>query len=280
MTKTWFITGTSSGFGKELTELALARGDKVAATIRRPNALDALKEVYPDALEVLSLDVVDTNQIRRVFQIAHERLGQIDNVVSNAGYGLFGGAEEVSDDEIDLQLRTNLTGSIQVARAALPFLRAQGRGHLIQISSVGGQVAFPLLSIYHASKWGIEGFYESLHQEVASFGIKVTIVEPGGARTPWGAGNAHFAEPMNVYENTIVGGFRKMVTASGAANSKGDPVKIAQAIINVTDQENPPLRLALGSDAFGAITAALTSRLEALETQKEIALSTDIEAVS
>jgi NAD(P)-dependent dehydrogenase (short-subunit alcohol dehydrogenase family) len=274
--KTWLITGTSSGFGRELTELLLARGDRVAATVRKPEAIYALKEKYPESLWVGTLDVTDTGNLHKIVNEAFAHFGHVDVIVSNAGYGLFGAAEEVSDAQIERQIQTNLIGSIQLARAALPHLRQQGNGHLIQISSVGGQAAFPALSLYHATKWGIEGFYESLSQEVASFGIKVTLVEPGGARTKWAGQSSDFAEPLAVYEKTPVAQIRQSLKSSAGANSKGDPRKMAQAIIDCADSANPPLRLTLGSDAYDIMKAKLSGRLAALEDQKAVALSTDV----
>ncbi len=180
---TWLITGASRGFGRELTEQLLARGDRVAATLRRPERLEGLAARYRDRLWIRALDVTDTAQIRQVVDAAFAELGRIDVVVSNAGHGLFGAAEEVSDAQIERQVRTNLTGAIQLARAVVPHLRAQGGGRILQLSSMGGQIAFPGLSIYHATQWGIEGFYESLAAEVAPFGIDTILVEPGFART-------------------------------------------------------------------------------------------------
>ncbi|WP_128102242.1 SDR family oxidoreductase [Paenibacillus sp. DCT19] len=275
--KTWFITGTSSGFGRSLTELLLERGDRVAATVRKENALHDLKDRYGDQLWVATLDVTDTPAIKNVVNQAFEELGQIDVVVNNAGYGLFGAAEEVSDEQIIHQFNTNVIGSIQVIRAALPHLRAQGGGRIFQLSSMGGQVAFPALSIYHATKWAMEGFIESLVQEVASFNIQATLVEPGSARTNFGGSSMMAGVPMSEYENTPVGYIRQMSQEAGDNQFPGDPVKMAQAIINAADSEETTLRLTLGSDAYELVSKSLASRLAALEEQKEVALSTDFE---
>src|SRR5471030_2616272 len=183
MAQTWFITGSSSGFGRVLTEKLLARGDRVAATLRKVHALDDLKEQFGERLWVASLDVTDTQAVRQVTSRAFAEMGRIDVVVSNAAYGLVGAAEELSDEQIEQQIDTNLIGSIQVIRAALPYLRAQGGGRVVQVSSEGGQTAYPNFSLYHATKWGIEGFVEAVAIEVAPFGIEFTIAEPGPATT-------------------------------------------------------------------------------------------------
>ena len=162
--KTWLITGTSTGLGRLMTERLLARGDSVIATLRKPGALDDLRAQYGGQLHVLLLDVTETDAVRRTVQQAFDFAGRIDVLVSNAGYGLFGAAEEVSDTQIDRQIATNLTGPIQLIRAALPALRRQGGGRIVQISSEGGQIAWPNFSLYHATKWGVEGFIESVAQ--------------------------------------------------------------------------------------------------------------------
>jgi NAD(P)-dependent dehydrogenase (short-subunit alcohol dehydrogenase family) len=181
--RTWFITGVSSGFGRQLTDQLLERGDRVVGTVRDTGKVADLLKRYPQAFHAEVLDVTDTAAIHEVVERSFARLGRIDVIISNAGYGLFGAAEELSDSQVDHMIATNLVGSIQLIRAVLPHLRAQGGGRIIQISSYGGQVAFPGNSLYHATKWGIEGFVESVAQEVASFGIGMTIVEPGGARS-------------------------------------------------------------------------------------------------
>ena len=188
--RTWLITGVSSGFGRHLAEQLLARGDVVVGTVRDAAKISDLRERYPQAFHAEVLDVTDRAAVRAVVERAFAKLGRIDVVVSNAGYGLFGAAEELSDKQIDDIVATNLVGSIQLIRAVLPHMRGQGGGRIIQMSTYGGQVAFPGNSMYHATKWGIEGFAESVAQEVAPFGIGVTIVEPGGARTEFRYGSA------------------------------------------------------------------------------------------
>jgi NAD(P)-dependent dehydrogenase (short-subunit alcohol dehydrogenase family) len=196
--RTWFITGVSSGFGRQLSEQLLERGDRVVGTVRDTGKVADLLERYAEAFHAETLDVTDTAAIREVVERSFARLERIDVIVSNAGYGLFGAAEELSDEQIDRMIATNMVGSIQLIRAVLPHLRAQGGGRIIQISSYGGQVAFPGNSMYHATKWGIEGFVESVAQEVASFRVGMTIVEPGGARTEFRYGSAQVAELMAI----------------------------------------------------------------------------------
>ena len=230
MARTWLVTGASSGIGRKLTEMLLARGDRVAATLRRMGTLDHLQAQYGNSLWVALLDVTDPVRVRAVVDRAFGELGRIDVIVSNAGYGLFGAAEEVSDEQIRHQIDTNLIGSIAVIRAALPHLRAQGGGRILQVSSEGGQVAYPNFSLYHASKWGIEGFVEAAAQEVAPFGLAFTLVERGPTRTEFG-GALVSPPPMAAYENTPAGDVRRAVT-TGAFAIKGDAGKTAQAMID------------------------------------------------
>jgi NAD(P)-dependent dehydrogenase (short-subunit alcohol dehydrogenase family) len=278
MSKTWFITGASSGFGRELAQLLLQRGDRVAATVRTPDGLQDLAAKYGDRLWVAILDVTDSAAVRNVIDRAFTELQRIDVVVSNAGYALFGAAEEVGDAQIERQLNTNLLGSIQVARAAIPRLRQQGGGRIIQISSSVGQAAYPTMGVYAATKWGIEGFFEGTIPEVAPFGIEVTLVEPGASRTNFASSSADAGQILDVYDLTPVGEFRRLVASAGLAMFPGDPRKVATAIIASADQSPAPKRLTLGSDAYELIHAALTERLASLEAQKELAHSTDVNA--
>ena len=273
MRSTWLITGASGGFGRELTEQLLARGDRVAATLRRPERLETLAATYRDRLWVRELDVTDTARMRAVVDAAFAELGRIDVVVSNAGYGLFGAAEEISDEQIERQLATNLTGSIQLVRAVVPHLRAQGGGRILQLSSMGGQVAGPGLSLYHATKWGIEGFYESLAPEVAPFGISTVLVEPGIARTGFAFASAETAQPAPAY----AGNPARAVQGYPLEAMPGDPAKMARMMIIAADADDPPARLLLGSDAYATVRAALRKRLELVESQRELARATDVD---
>jgi len=272
--RTWLITGVSSGFGRELTTQLLERGDRVVGTVRRPEAVADLVERYPDTFRAELLDMTDTPAIHDVVDRSFADLGRIDVIVSNAGYGLFGGAEELTDEQVEHIIATNLTGPIHLIRAVLPHLRAQGGGRIIQISSYGGQVAFPGNSLYHATKWGIEGFVESVAQEVAPIGIGMTIVEPGGARTEFRYGSAQVAELMPEYDQTPAHSFLKMLDpANGLA--PGDPARMAAAMIASVDQEPVPLRMVLGSQALDSTLATLRKRVADFETQTELAASTD-----
>lgn len=275
MSRNWLITGTSSGLGREMVELLLARGDHVAATLRKRGALDPLQMRYRERLWVAELDVTDSDAVRAVVDRAFNELGRIDVVVNNAGYGLFGAAEEVSDNQIRHQIDTNLIGSMQVIRAAIAHLRAQGGGRILQVSSEGGQIGYPCFSVYHATKWGIEGFIESVSQEVAPFGIEFTIAEPGPARTRFGVAKVD-APSMAVYNSTPVGDMRRALN-SGTFVVKGDPVKMAKAMIDSVGQTPAPKRLALGSSTYQSIKAALTARLATLDTFRNVTVSTDVD---
>ncbi|MFD8421732.1 SDR family oxidoreductase [Streptomyces sp. NPDC059466] len=271
--QTWLITGVSSGFGRRMAERLLADGAWVFGTVRDPDSVADLKSVYGDRLRSATLDVTDFPAVRRVVDQAFAELGRIDVVVNNAGYGLFGAAEELSDEQVQHQIDTNLTGSIQVARAALPHLREQGGGRIIQLSTYGGQATHPGATMYHASKWGIEGFMDSLAKEVQGFGIGVTIVEPGGARTGFRSAGSRLAEPLAAYDGTPAAMVRGVRTAPPAA---GDPVRMAAAIIACAGRTPAPRRLVLGSDSYRFLHDALTERLAELETQKESAATTDL----
>jgi NAD(P)-dependent dehydrogenase (short-subunit alcohol dehydrogenase family) len=273
-TRTWLITGVSSGFGRELASQLLDRGDTVVGTVRRLDSAADLVQKYPGTFRRELLDVTDVAAVRDLADRSFGSLGRIDVVVSNAGYGLFGAAEELTDEQVSRIIATNLTGSIQLIRAALPHLRAQGGGRIIQMSTYGGQVAFPGNSMYHATKWGIEGFAESVAQEVAPFGIGVTIVEPGGARTEFRYGSAQVADPLPAYDGNPAHAFQKMLDpASGLA--PGDPARMAAAIIASADQEPAPLSIILGSQALTTTVSVLKDRIAGFEAQAELAASTD-----
>lgn len=274
--KTWFITGTSAGLGHILTEKLLKRGDRVAATLRKISALDNLKAQYGDRLWISTLDVTDIDAISKVVGRAFTELGQIDVVVNNAGYALFCSVEEASNEQINQQINTNIIGSIQVIRAVLPHLRAQGHGRILQLSSAGGQTTYPNFSYYHTTKWAIEGFAEAVAKEIAPFNIGLTIVEPGATRTSFVSAMID-APIMEVYDKTPAGDVRRAVLAN-AFPIKGDPYKTVQAMIDSIDIYPAPLRLALGSDAYTDMRAALVSRIDALDAQKEIALATEMDA--
>jgi len=271
MSSTWFITGASRGMGRELTEQALARGDRVAATLRTPSQLDDLVAVHGHRLWVRQLDVTDTMQMGRVVEEAFTDHERIDVVVSNAGFGVFGAAEDVTNDQVEQMIATNLTAAIHLARLVVPYLRRQGGGRLMQVSSMGGHMAFPAFSLYHATKWGIEGFYEALAQEVAPFGIHTTLVEPGMIRTGFyeAATRVPMSEPYR-------GGpaDRKPIPLE---QMPGSQTRVVAAMIEAAQSENPPRRLLLGSDAYRLVTEALNERLATFERQSAVAFSTDVD---
>ncbi|MFG1992297.1 SDR family oxidoreductase [Actinoplanes sp. NPDC048988] len=271
--KTWFITGVNSGFGRQMTEQLLARGERVAGTIRKAGSVDDLKDKYGERFWVANLDVTDLPGVRATVDRAFAELGRIDVIVNNAGYGLFGAAEELTDEQVIGQINTNLLGSIAVVRAALPHLRAQGGGRVIQISTYGGQATNPGASLYHAGKWGIEGFIEGTARDVAPFGIEMTIVEPGGARTEFRFDSLQLATPLEAYDNTPAAMVRGAKDRSRPP--LGDPAKMAARIIESAGQSPAPLRLVLGSDAYKFVTSALRERLAQIEPQEALAASTD-----
>ena len=256
--KTWFITGTSRGFGREWAIAALDRGDKVAATARDTGTLDELVAKYGDAILPIKLDVTDREAAFAAVRQAHERFGQLDVAVNNAGYGHFGMIEEVSEDEIRDQLETNVLGALWVTQAVLPYMREQGSGHIIQVSSIGGISAFISTGAYHASKWALEGFSQSLSQEVARFGIKVTLVEPAGYSTDWAGSSAKHSTPLPVYDQTREDAARARAERFPAP---GNPVATRDAILTLVDNDNPPLRLFLGESPLRIAVADYGSRL-------------------
>ena len=273
MSKTWLITGVSSGFGYEMTKQLLEKGDIVIGTVRNRKNIEEFIAKYPETFDCQILDVTDVLAVHTVVDEAFAKHKKIDVIVSNAGYGLFGAAEELTDDEVNHIIATNLTGSIMLIRSALPYLRKQESGNIIQISSYGGQVAFAANSMYHATKFGIEGFCESVAQEVAKYNIKMTIVEPGGARTEFRYGSAKVAKLTPEYDH--VHGFLNMLDpAKGLA--PGDPAKMAARIIESVDKPNTPLHFVLGSQALKATIERLEERVAVYKTQTETAASTDI----
>jgi len=256
--KTWFITGASRGFGREWTIAALDRGDSVAATARDTSTLDDLVDKYGDRLLPLQLDVTDRAADFAAIARAHEHFGRLDVVVNNAGYGQFGLVEELSESDARDQIETNLFGALWVTQAALPFLRAQKSGHILQVSSIGGISAFQNVGMYHASKWGLEGFSQSLAQEVADFGIHVTLIEPGGFDTDWGGSSARHATPLPEYDEVRA---KAAETRKSRMSAPGDPTASGAAVLKVVDAENPPLRIFFGEAPLAIATKDYESRL-------------------
>jgi NAD(P)-dependent dehydrogenase (short-subunit alcohol dehydrogenase family) len=258
MAKTWFITGASRGFGREWTIAALERGDTVAATARDPQTLDDLVAQFGDKLLPITLDVNDREAVFAAVARAHEHFGALDVIVNNAGYGQFGMIEEISEAEARAQFDTNVFGALFVTQAALPFLREQGSGHILQVSSIGGISAFPNIGIYNASKWALEALSQSLAAEVADFGVKVTIIEPGAYSTDWGGASARHAAANPAYD-----AFREKAAEQrkARAGNPGDPVATRAAVLQVVDAENPPLRVFFGDGPLAIATRDYESRL-------------------
>ena len=268
--KIWFITGTSKGFGRIWAEAALDRGDKVVATARDPKSLDDLVKRYGANVLPLALDVTDENAVFAAVKQAHAHFGRLDVVVNNAGFGLFGTIEEITPAQARAQMETNFFGALWVTKAALPYLREQRSGHVIQVSSIGGVQAFPTLGLYHASKWALEGFTQSLAAEVQEFGIKVTLVEPTGYETDWNGPSSVQATRLPFYEGVRA----RLAEIFGAIRrTRGNPLATGPAILKVVDAESPPLRIFFGDGPFDIIKAEYAKRLATWEKWNDVAVA-------
>jgi NAD(P)-dependent dehydrogenase (short-subunit alcohol dehydrogenase family) len=267
--KVWFVTGASRGFGREWTIAALERGDSVAATARDASTLDDLVTKYGDRILPLTLDVDDREADFAAVAKAHEYFGRLDVVVNNAGYGQFGMIEELSEQEARAQIETNVFGALWVTQAALPYLRAQGSGHILQVSSIGGISAFPNIGIYNASKWALEGFSQALAQEVADFGVHVTLIEPGGFDTDWGGASARHATPNPAYDE-----FREKAAEQRRSRTakSGDPAASGAAVLKLVDAENPPLRAFFGEAPLTIAEADYERRLASWREYQPLAV--------
>ena len=266
--KFWFITGASRGFGREWTIAALERGDKVAATARDTATLDDLVAKYGDTLLTIKLDVNDRDADFAAVKQAHDHFGRLDVVVNNAGYGQFGFIEELSEVEARDQIETNVFGALWVTQAALPYLRKQRSGHVIQVSSIGGITAFQNVGIYHASKWALEGFSQALAQEVESFGIHVTLIEPGGFSTDWAGSSSKRATPLPAYAEAHAEAER---ARSQRVSKPGDPQASAAAVLKIVDAETPPLRVFFGSLPIQLAKADYEKRLKTWDEWQPVA---------
>jgi NAD(P)-dependent dehydrogenase (short-subunit alcohol dehydrogenase family) len=274
--KTWFITGTSRGFGREWAAAALERGDRVAGTARDPSTLDDLAKDYPGTLLPMALDVTDRDAVFASVGQAHEHFGGLDIVVNNAGYGHFGAVEELNEQDARDQIETNLFGALWVTQAALPFLREQRSGWIVQVSSIGGLAAFPLTGIYHASKWALEGFSETLRQEVEPFGIRVLMVEPSGFRTDWAGSSMDRAEPLDAYQAVeAIAQRRSFQQEENNGSQPGNPDLAAQALLATLDREDPPFRLLLGNVAYDVAVDRYESRLQEFRAGERVARGAD-----
>jgi NAD(P)-dependent dehydrogenase (short-subunit alcohol dehydrogenase family) len=262
MSKVWFVTGSSRGLGRNFVEAALSRGDNVAATARTTASLDELVAAYGEAVLPLELDVTDRAAAFATVERAKEHFGRLDVIVNNAGHAQIGAIEELTEQDLRDQFDTNVFGALWVVQAALPHLREQGAGHIIQLSSAAGLIAMPLGGGYHASKWALEGLNESLAGEVAEFGIKVTVIEPGGFATrdgknPDPLANGHMAQTKPVYD-----GLRQRLGAFAGKLPAGDPAAAAQALLKIVDSDAPPLRVLFGRGFYPMIQQAYADRLK------------------
>lgn len=259
--KVWFITGASKGFGRIWAQAALARGDQVAATARNPQTLRDLSESYGEAVLPLALDVRDRSAAFRAVTEAKQQFGRLDVVVNNAGYGLFGAVEDVTEEQARAQMETNFFGTLWVTQAVLPVLRDQGGGRILQVTSLGGVVSFPFLGLYHASKWAVEGMSESLAKEVAGFGIRITLIEPGPFGTDWRGPSAEHAPKSAPYQGA---------GSIGSGLRSGDPKATAAAILAVADSEIPPLRIFLGAGVADIARAVYADRWRTWDAWAEV----------
>jgi NAD(P)-dependent dehydrogenase (short-subunit alcohol dehydrogenase family) len=271
--KTWVISGSSRGLGRALLEAALAAGDQVVATARDPEALQPVLEHFGERIRTAKLDVTSEADAQAAISLAAKSFGGVDVLVNNAGYGDLGSVEDTGLESFRQQIEVNLMGTIIVTKAAIPLLRQQRRGHIVQLSSVGGRIGVPGRAAYSASKWGIEGFSESLAREMALVGVRVTIVEPGGFRTGF-AESAHAAAEGRPEYDAVVGTAIRMQREYDG-HQPGNPYKAAQVILQLVEMDRPPSRIALGGDAVEAISSADRKRLEELERWRSISISTD-----
>ncbi|WP_201314100.1 oxidoreductase [Dyella sp. EPa41] len=277
MSQVWLITGSSRGFGKALAEAVLAAGHRLVATARQPAQLETLVTRYGDQVRTVALDVTDATAAHAAVQAAVDAFGRLDVVVNNAGYGNLATIEEGSDADFRAQLETNFFGTVNVTRAALPILRRQRAGHIIQFSSIGGRIGVPGLAAYQSAKWAVEGFSEVLAKEVAAFGVKVTLVEPGGFRTDWGGPSMTVFEPAADSEYNAVLAPMFAARQSYVGNESGDPSKAAQAILTIANDPQPPLRLLLGSDAVYLAEQQLAKIAAEDAKWRTLSLSTDFD---
>ncbi|UYY58105.1 SDR family NAD(P)-dependent oxidoreductase [Sphingomonas sp. S2-65] len=276
LTKTWLVTGSSKGLGRAIVEKALIEGDKVLATARNLHTLDDLASAFPDTLSTFSLDVTKPEQADAAVDAALTAFGRLDVLVNNAGYGLIAPFEQTDAASFRDQIETNLFGVVNTTRAALPIMRAQRGGHIINISSVGGRAGAPGLSAYQAAKWAVSGFTESVSQELAPFDVRMISVEPGGMRTDWGAtAQVQTSELLPEYLPSV-GAFLNLMTKF-VGNEVGDPSKIAKVVFDLTRKEHLPMHLVLGSDALHVLANSEAARQKAAEEWEDVSRSTDFD---
>jgi NAD(P)-dependent dehydrogenase (short-subunit alcohol dehydrogenase family) len=273
MSKVWFVTGSSRGLGRSFVEAALSRGDKVAATARNTGSLDELVAAYGDAVLPLELDVIDKTAVFERVKRAKEHFGRLDVIVNNAGYAQIGAIEELTEQQLRDQFETNVFGAVWVIQAALPYLRAQGAGRIIQMSSIAGLVAMPLGGAYQVSKWALEALNETLAHEVADFGIKVTVIEPAGFATRSGKNpdplaNGHMAEANPIYD-----GIRQRLAGLMGKQPAGDPAAAAQALLKIVDSDNPPPRVLFGQGFYPMLQQVYADRLKAWADSQDLSVA-------
>ncbi|MBS7565607.1 SDR family NAD(P)-dependent oxidoreductase [Mucilaginibacter sp. Bleaf8] len=273
MTKVWFITGSSRGLGLSVTKAALKASYQVAATARKPEQLKQLIDTYGTQILPVQLDVTDKEQIRQAVEQTIKHFGRIDVLVNNAGFGITGAAEAFTDEQVRSQLETNLYGPIEITRAVLPHMRRQRAGRILQISSIGGRIGTPGVTIYQAAKFGLSGFSEALAPEVLPLGIHVTSVEPGGFRTDWAGASMSYAPLIEGYESTV--GFVTEFLKGDKFIPMGDPDKAAQVLINLAEHPEPPLHLVLGSEASAMLQQIDAKRKAEFEKWLPVTQSTD-----
>ncbi|WP_228993443.1 oxidoreductase [Streptomyces sp. DH8] len=274
--RTWFVTGASRGLGRAITEVALEAGETVVATARDVRSLDDLRERHGDRVVPLALDVTDRRAVLAAVGRAVDLAGRIDVLLNNAGYGLAGGVEEVSEQQVRDQMEVNFFGALWMTQAVLPVMRRQQSGHILQMSSIAGIASYPNLGMYQAGKWALEGLSESLAKEVSGFGIRVTLVEPGEFRTEWSAGSMVRATPMPEYD-AVLAARRHGLSGAYADVQPGDPRKAGQALLKLLDEENPPLRLLLGNSAADLAPRVYRERLAEWADWDHLARTTDFE---
>ncbi|GGA23082.1 oxidoreductase [Paenibacillus physcomitrellae] len=273
MSKVWFVTGSSRGLGRALAEEVLKQGHKLFATARRPEQLNELVQRYPGQVETFALDVTNKEQVKSAVQKAVDVFGRIDVLVNNAGYGNIASIEEITDEDLRAQIETNLFGVINVTQTALPVLRKQREGHILQLSSIGGRIGSPGLGAYQTAKWAVEGFSEVLAGEIKHLGIKVTIIEPSGFRTDWAGSSMSYQEPMDDYKETV--GKMHELVRQGSGKQDGDPVRAAKAMITIVGEDNPPLRLLLGKGAVQMAKQVDQAKLAETEKWEALSISAD-----
>ncbi len=270
----WFITGSSAGLGFELAKFVLERGWRAVVTARQPERLEALVAKHEGRALALRVDVTDISTIRTAVADSIAAFGRIDVLVNNAGYGYLAAIEEGDDEGIRKQFETNLFGLINVTKEILPGMRARRKGHIVNISSLGGLVAFAATGYYHATKFAVEAISESLSYEVAPLGLKVTIVEPGAFRTNW-AGSSMVESPIRIEDYDDTAGKRRQSTKASSGNQPGDPARAAAAIIKAVEAEVPPLRLLLGAPALDIAYKRLEALKANFDAWKDVTLSAD-----